>query len=272
MERARHQSRRSAVGRAGRGRRPVRRSPRRSTRSTRRWRPCSPRPQDQYNTLTAAGGQVSQYASQIASLNTADQPADRRPARAQRPARSARRAAGQALGMAQISVTDHSDGTVTVDFGDAGLAAGLGHHRQLAPDADRQHARRPARRAARASPAPRARSGRCARRWTASPARWSPPSTACSRPRVPSSAATTAGTIAVAATASTVDAPPARRARATSPRRSPPSRAAPPDQAFSAFVGQLGNAVSSAQSRRPPPPAVLSADRQPAPERLRRLA
>ena len=75
--------------------------------------------QQQYDTLTAAGGQVSQYANQLASLNTeisqatqaGQQPNDLLDQRDQ--------ILDELSSMAQVSVTNNSDGTVTVGFGGA---------------------------------------------------------------------------------------------------------------------------------------------------------
>jgi flagellar hook-associated protein 1 len=74
---------------------------------------------DQYNTLTAAGGQVNQYATQIAALNGQISQATQAGQSPNDLLDQRDELLDKLSGMAQISVTAQSDGTDTVQFGDA---------------------------------------------------------------------------------------------------------------------------------------------------------
>jgi flagellar hook-associated protein 1 FlgK len=212
--------------------------------------------QQQYNTLTAAGGQVSQYANQIASLNTeisqatqaGQQPNDLLDQRDQ--------LLDELSGMAQVSVTDNSDGTVSVGFGGAAspLVSGstvnwpqtlgsspggqLGALSSLAGATGEIQTLRTALNGV-ANDVVTAVNG------------LQPSST-------PFFSGNSAASIAVAATASTLTASSSSGSGDVAGSEAALSGGTA-DQAFSAFVGQLGNAVSSAQSTASTASSVLSA-------------
>jgi flagellar hook-associated protein 1 FlgK len=211
---------------------------------------------DQYNTLTAAGGQVSQYATQIAALNTQISQATQAGQSPNDLLDQRDQLLDQLSGLAQISVTQQSDGTDTVNFGDASsplvsgstvtwpqtltAAAGgqLGALQSLSSSTGEIGTLRTALSGV-AGQVINAVNG------------LQPASN-------PFFSGNSASTIAVSATTSTIVASSSTGSGDIAQSIAALSGGAP-DQAFSAFVGQVGNAVASAQSSAATASSVLSA-------------
>ncbi len=211
---------------------------------------------DQYTTLTAAGGQVQQYASQVAALNTQISQATQAGQNPNDLLDQRDEVLDKLSGMAQISVTTQSDGTDTVQFGDASsplvsgstvtwpqtLTSAAGG--QLGALLDLSSS-----------------SGQIGTLRTSLDGVANQVITAVNGLQPASDpffGGTTAATMAVTATSSTVVASSASGSGDIAQSIAALQGGAP-DQAFSAFVGQIGNAVSSAQSSAATSSAVLSA-------------
>jgi flagellar hook-associated protein 1 len=210
----------------------------------------------QFTTLTAAGGQVNQYASQIAALNTQISQATQAGQSPNDLLDQRDELLDKLSGMAQISVTTQANGTDTVMFGDASSplvsgatvnwpqtitsAAGgqLGSLLSLSSSTGQIGTLRSSLDGVASQVINAVNS-------------LQPAST-------PFFSGTSASTIAVSATSSTITASSATGSGDIAQSIAALSGGAP-DQAFSAFVGQVGNAVSSAQSSASTSAAVLSA-------------
>ncbi len=217
--------------------------------------------QDQYNTLAAAGGEVSQYASQVAKLNAQISQATQAGQSPNDLLDQRDELLDKLSGLAQISVTPQTDGTVTVSFSDpaatAPLVAGstVTWPQTLTSAAGGQLGAL----LSLSSPSGEIGTLRTALSGVASqvvsavnglqPA---------SSPFFTASSTNPAGTIAVAATASTITASSSTGSGDVAQSIAALAGGAP-DQAFSAFVGQVGNAVASAQSSAATAASVLSA-------------
>jgi flagellar hook-associated protein 1 len=211
---------------------------------------------DQYNTLTAAGGQVSQYATQIAALNTQISQATQAGQSPNDLLDQRDQLLDQLSGLAQISVTQQSDGTDTVNFGDASspLVSGstVTWPQTLTSAAGGQLG---------ALQSLSSSTGEIGTLRTALSGVASQVINAVNGLQPASSpffSGNSASTIAVSATTSTIVASSSTGSGDIAQSIAALSGGAP-DQAFSAFVGQVGNAVASAQSSAATASSVLSA-------------
>jgi flagellar hook-associated protein 1 FlgK len=210
----------------------------------------------QFTTLTASGGQVDQYASQIAALNTqisqatqaGQSPNDRLDQRDE--------LLDKLSGMAQVSVTTQANGTDTVMFGDASsplVSGATVNWPQTITSAAGGQLGSLLNLSSSTGPIGALRSSLdgVAGQVITDVNSLQPAAS-------PFFSGNSASTIAVSATSSTITA-----SSATGSGDIAQSIAAlaggAPDGAFSAFVGQVGNAVSSAQSSAATSGSVLSA-------------
>jgi flagellar hook-associated protein 1 FlgK len=211
---------------------------------------------DQYNTLTAAGGQVDQYAQQIASLN---QQIGQATAAGQSPndlLDQRDEVLDKLSGMAQISVTQQADGTDTVQFGDASspLVAGstVNWPQSMTSAAGGQlGALLDLNSSTGQIGTLRSSLGAVANQVMTAVNGLEPASN-------PFFSGNSASTMTVAANTSTLVASSASGTGDIAQSIAALAGGAP-DQAFSAFVGQVGNAVASAQSAASTGSSVLSA-------------
>jgi flagellar hook-associated protein 1 FlgK len=211
---------------------------------------------DQYNTLTAAGGQVSQYANQIAALNTQISQATQAGQSPNDLLDQRDQLLDELSGMAQISVTQQSDGTDTVAFGDASspLVSGstVTWPQTLTSAAGGQLG---------ALLGLSSASGQIGTLRTALSGVAGQVINAVNGLQPASNpffSGNSASTIAVSATTSTIVASSSTGSGDIAQSVAALSGGAP-DQSFSAFVGQVGNAVASAQSSAATSSSVLSA-------------
>jgi flagellar hook-associated protein 1 FlgK len=211
---------------------------------------------DQYNTLTAAGGQVSQYATQIAALNTQISQATQAGQSPNDLLDQRDQLLDKLSGLAQISVTQQSDGTDTVNFGDASspLVSGstVTWPQTLTSAAGGQLG---------ALQSLSSSSGEIGTLRTALSGVAGQVINAVNGLQPASNpffSGNSASTIAVSATPLTIVASSSTGSGDIAQSIAALSGGAP-DQAFSAFVGQVGNAVASAQSSAATSSSVLSA-------------
>ena len=174
--------------------------------------------------------------------------------------------------LAQVTVTKQPDGTDTVTFGDAAKPLVEGTTVNW-PQTLTRSRRRPARRAARPD-RPGRRADRPTRRALDDVAATLAETVNALHTSTPFFSGTTAATLAVAVdgrrSPDLLDRQ--RRAATTWRSRSPALRGGAAEQGYAALVEQVGSDVAERQGRTGQPADHADRDRQPAPERLRRLA